>query len=61
MPMSEFGACQKAVNESVSLVDTCKEQPKCATTTTTTTTTTATTTATKTTTSTTGFPKQFLD
>ena len=28
--MSEFAACKKAEDESVSLVDTCKEQPKCA-------------------------------
>ena len=41
MPMSAVLVCLKAVNESVLLVDTCKEQPKCTTTTTTTSTTTA--------------------
>ena len=52
--MSEFAACLKAVNDSVPLVDTCKEQPKC--TTTTTKTTMSITTTTTTTTSTTSTP-----
>ena len=42
--MSAVLVCLKAVNETVPLVDTCKEQPKCTTTTTTTTMSTTTTT-----------------